>query len=217
MTRSIKSFMVLALVLAVSVVTLCSGEERGHAPKSLDLTSLPATVGDWKMVGADGAAGSKESTFLNDVLFRTYRRDDGKTVALAVAYGADQRKKFNLHLPETCYKASGYQVLSLVPATMRLPELKLKEMMVQDSASTQQIEYWMMLGGKQVTGELEKRVKHLYYSVFGIAAEGVLVRVSSFSTPAGAAGERRVQQEFISSLYRSLNPGQRKLLFGSNA
>jgi EpsI family protein len=214
---SIKSFLVLALVAALSLVTLCSGEERSHAAKPVDLSTLPTAVGNWKMTGTDGAAGSKESAFLNDVLFRTYRRADGRTLALAVAYGADQRKRFNLHLPETCYKASGYQVLSLTAQQMRLPELKLKEMLVQDLSSTQQIEYWMVLGGRQVTGELEKRAKHLYYSVFGIAAEGVLVRVSSFATPADAANERRVQQEFISALYQSLNREQKKLLFGSNA
>jgi EpsI family protein len=213
----IKHLVVLALVLAVSLVTLCSGEERVKHAAPVDLTSLPATVGAWKAVGADGGAASKESKFLNDVLYRTYRRDDGSTVVLAVAYGADQRKKFNLHLPETCYKASGYQVLSLAEQAMHAPELKLKEMTVQDPASRQRIQYWMILGGKQVTGELEKRARHLYYSVFGVAAEGVLVRVSSFSGADDAAHERQLQQEFIATLYKTVNQGQRKLLFGSNA
>lgn len=213
----IKHLVVLGLVLAVSLVTIFSGEARVNRAKKADLSALPATVGEWKMVGADGSAGSKESTFLNDVLYRTYRRDDGKTVVLAVAYGADQRKKFNLHLPETCYKASGYQVLSLTEHAIGAPKLKLKEMMVQDSSSVQQVNYWMILGGKQIAGELEKRVRHLYYSVFGVAAEGILVRVSSFSSEAGEAGDRKLQQDFISTLYRTVNEEQRKLLFGSNA
>lgn len=212
-----KQFALLALVAAVFLVTLCFREERVTRAKGVELSSLPAAVGNWKVVGADGAAGSKESTFLNDVLFRTYRRDDGKTMVLAVAYGADQRKKFNLHLPELCYKASGYQVLSLSERAMHAPELKLKEMMVQDRDSTQQVQYWMVLGGKQITGELEKRARHLYYSVFGVAAEGVLVRVSSFSSEKQSAEERKVQQEFIATLYKTVNQGQRKLLFGSNA
>ena len=100
---------------------------------------------------------------------------------------------------------------------MKAPDLKLKEMMVRDPASTQQVQYWIVLGGKQVTGELEKRVRHLYYSVFGVAAEGVLVRVSSFSSEKDAAGDRKLQQEFIGSLYKTVNQGQRKLLFGNKA
>jgi EpsI family protein len=208
---------VLAMVVAVALVTLFSGETRATAAKGADLSSLPLAVGNWKAVGNDGAAASKESTFLNDVLYRTYRRDDGKTLVLAVAYGADQRKKFNLHLPERCYAASGYQVLSLAERAMHSPELKLKEMMVQDQASTQQVQYWIVLGGKQITSELEKRARHLYYSVMGVSAEGVLVRVSSFSSDREAAGERQVQQDFIAALYKTASQGQRKLLFGSNA
>lgn len=213
-----KHLVVLALVVAVSLLTVFSGEVRSNtaAKAGVDLTSLPTVVGGWKAEGSDGGAGSKESAFLNDVLYRTYKRGDGKTVALAVAYGADQRKKFNLHLPELCYKASGYQVLSLAEGAMHSPDLKLKEMLVRDPASTQEIQYWIVLGGKQVTGELEKRVRHLYYSVFGVAAEGVLVRVSSFSSESDAATDRKVQQEFVSTLYRTVNQGQRKLLFGSN-
>ena len=216
-TDRAKHIAVLTLVVAVSLAVLFSGETRATQARGADLRSLPAAFGNWKAVGADGAAAGEESAFLNDVLYRTYRKDDGSTVALAVAYGADQRKKFNLHLPERCYQASGYQLLSQDESAMQLPKLKLKELMVQDPSSTQQVQYWIILGGKQVTSELEKRVRHLYYSVFGVAAEGVLVRVSSFSTPADAASQRKLQQEFIADLYRTVNQGQRKLLFGSNA
>jgi hypothetical protein len=101
---------------------------------------------------------------------------------------------------------------------MHAPELKLRQMMVRDgSESSQQIQYWMILGGRQVTGEFEKRLKHLYYSVLGVAAEGVLVRVSSFSSDKDAGSDAEVQQQFIASLYRSANPGLRKLLFGTQA
>lgn len=216
-----KHLVVLLLAIAVASSALFYREERqpqkGGADR-VNLSGIPAQIGSWNALGQDGAANTKESAFLNDVIYRTYRRGDGKTMVLAVAYGADQRKKFNLHLPELCYKASGFSVLSLSERSMHAPELKLRQMMVRDNKeSSQQIQYWMILGGRQVTGEFEKRLKHLYYSVLGVAAEGVLVRVSSFSSDKDAGSDAEVQQQFIASLYQSVNPGLRKLLFGNQA
>ncbi|UFS68824.1 EpsI family protein [Geomonas sp. RF6] len=211
-----KHLVLIALLLVAGLAAAAPKEERHAEKRGPTLTAFPAQVGEWKMVTEDTSANSKEAKFLNEVLFRTYQRSDGKKVLLVVAYGADQRKKFNLHMPETCYKASGYQVMSQSKTTMHSPELKLKQLVVSaDPVDTQPVQYWIMLDGKQVGSELEKRAKHLYYSVIGAQADGVLVRVSSFATAKTPDPDYQVQQEFIGSLYRSLDPQLKKLLFGA--
>jgi len=211
-----KHLLLLGLILVTALATAAPKEERHVAGRIPNLAGFPAKVGEWSVAEQDRAADAKEASFLNEVLFRTYQRADGKKVVLVVAYGADQRKKFNLHMPETCYKASGYQVLSQAQGWMHSPELKLKQLVVSsEPAEVQPVQYWIMLDGNQVTSELEKRVKHLYYSVMGAQADGVLVRVSSFSSGQSPAEDYRVQQEFIAALYRSLDPQLKKLLFGN--
>lgn len=213
-----KHLVLLALLLAAALTGLVHGEQRRTQKGPSRLTGVPEKVGAWTMISQDSAADAKEASFLNDVLFRTYRRPDGQTVVLVVAYGADQRKKFNLHMPEVCYKASGYQVLSQSESTMHAPELKLKQLVVASGpADTEPVQYWIMLDGKQVTGELEKRAKHLYYSAVGAQADGVLVRISSFSSGGDPGQDYQVQREFISSLYQSVDPQLRTLLFGRTA
>ena len=210
-----KHVLLLVLVAVAALSTILHPEVRRVNQSAGRLPSVPQSFGAWTMRSQNTVADSKEASFLNDVLYRTYQRADGKTVLLVVAYGADQRKKFNLHMPEVCYKASGYQVMSQAESLMHDPELKLKQLVVTaGAADTQPVQYWIMLDGRQVTSELEKRIRHLYYSVVGAQTDGVLVRVSSFLSDGDPGKEYEIQQEFIGSLYKSADPQLKKLLFG---
>ncbi|RNC73206.1 MAG: EpsI family protein [Desulfuromonadales bacterium] len=217
-TRSrVKYLVVMVLFIAVALAAFTCRVERHARAATMDLAAaIPAAVGDWRMSVQDTSLGSKEARFLNETLFRTYRRQDGKTIMLVVAYGADQRKKFNIHMPETCYRASGYEVESLGRCSMDSPYLRLRRLLVKDGPSTiEPVQYWIILNGKPVTNEFEKRAKHFYYSLLGAEADGVLVRVSSHSASRNPDKEYEVQKEFISSLYQSVKPELRRVLFGN--
>ncbi len=210
-----KHLSVIALFITAALLTMFYKVERHGRAGTINLTAIPAEIGDWRMLDQDTSSGSKESRFLNDIMYRTYRRTDGKTIMLAVAYGADQRKKYSIHSPEVCYRASGFDVTSRGQLFMQSPDLKLKQLLVKDGATcTEPVQYWIILDGRQVTSELEKRIKHFYYSILGAEADGVLVRVSSISTDREFHNDYQVQQDFVSALYRSVDPQLRKLLFG---
>jgi EpsI family protein len=215
---NVKYLVVMVLFIAVTLLAFVCRVERHARAATMDLAAvIPARVGDWRMSVQDTSLGSKEARFLNETLFRTYTRKDGKTIILVVAYGADQRKKFNIHMPETCYRASGYEVESLGRFSMDSPYLKLRRLLVKDGPTTEPVQYWIVLNGRPVTSEFEKRVKHFYYSLLGAEADGVLVRVSSMSTSRDPDREYEVQKEFITSLYQSVKPELRRVLFGNGA
>jgi len=212
----LKHLAILSLFAIAWALTFFCRVERHAQAKSINLSAIPVVIGDWRMVGQTTSVGAKEEKFLDDELVRTYQRPDGKTVMLAVAYGADQRKKFTVHLPEVCFKASGCNVTSVGQSAMDSPRLSLKQMLAKNSDGTvEAVQYWIVLGGKVVTSEFERKMNQAYYGTFGADAGGVLVRVSSLVADGDYKKDYEVQKEFVLVLFGSLGNEQRKLLFGN--
>lgn len=211
----IKHFTILALFALAGALTFFCQVERQAQAQSINLAAIPTVIGEWQMVTQDTTLGAKEEQFLDEVLIRTYQRPDGKAVMLAVVYGADQRKKFTVHLPEVCYKASGCNVTSVGQAVMTSPKLTLKQMLAKNpDGGIEAVQYWIVLGGKVVTSEFDRKLKQAYFGMFGTDAGGVLVRVSSFVMDGDYRQDYEAQMEFASVLYNSLNYELRVLLYG---
>jgi EpsI family protein len=214
---SYKQILLIVLIFAAWLLPhFFSREKIADSLKSVDLKTISTQVGPWRMIYQQTDASTQEKRFLNDVLFRCYERTDGKVVALAIAYGADQRQNFSIHVPEGCYRATGYDVTSLGFTRLVVPDLPLKQLFAQKDKTVESIQYWIVLNGKVVTNHFERKLKQLYYSLLGAKAGGVLVRVTSNNTSQSASNEFDTQKDFIKSLYNVLNDQQRKLLFGNS-
>jgi len=214
---SYKQILIIVLIFAAWLLPhFFSREKIADSLKSVDLKTISTQVGPWRMIYQQTDASTQEKRFLNDVLFRCYERTDGKVIALAIAYGADQRQNFSIHVPEGCYRATGYDVTSLGFTRLVVPDLPLKQLFAQKDKTVESIQYWIVLNGKVVTNHFERKLKQLYYSLLGAKAGGVLVRVTSNNTSQSASNEFDTQKDFIKSLYNVLNDQQRKLLFGNS-
>ncbi|WP_298435388.1 exosortase C-terminal domain/associated protein EpsI [Geobacter sp.] len=214
----LKHTIVLLLFALAGALTFFCRVERHAQAKSVNLAAIPAVIGEWRMVSQDTTLGAKEEKFLDDVLVRTYQRPDGKTVMLAVAYGADQRKNFSIHLPEVCYKASGCNVTSVGQASMDSPRLNLKQMVAKRSdGGVEAVQYWIVLDGKVVTSDFERKWKQAYLGTFGADAGGVLVRVSSFVNDGDFRKNYEFQKDFITVLYKSISSELLRTLYGNDS
>jgi len=210
----IKYITVLALFTLAGALTFFCRVERHAQAKAINLSAIPTVIGDWRMVNQDTSLGSKEEKFLDDVLFRAYQRPDGKIVQLTIAYGADQRKNFSIHLPEVCYKAAGCNVTSVGQSVMDSPSLSLKQMLAKKpDGGVEAVQYWIVLGGTVVTSDFERKLKHAYYGTFGAEAGGVLVRVSSLVADGVYKKDYEGQKEFVKELHQSLPVTLRGQLF----
>lgn len=210
-------FIVSLLVIAGLLPYFLSVERTAPARKSMNLANIPKQIGPWHMTTEKMEPSSFEKNFLNDVLFRSYERPDGKIVALAIAYGADQRQNFSIHVPEGCYRASGYDVTSLGVTTLSAPNIPLKQLVAHKDKAAESIQYWIVLNGNVVTNHFERKLKQLYYSLLGARAGGTLVRVSSATTTESGSSGFDVQKDFIVELYRALNQNDQSLLFGTQS
>lgn len=217
MPIKLKYLTLIVLFITAFGFTFFHKIDRIAQAKTANLTGIPIEIGEWHMISQQNDKGKFESTFLNDVLFRTYKRQDGRAIMLAIAYGADQKQHFSIHVPEGCYRAAGYDITSFGIAQMDMPDIVLKKMLVKGEWRTEPVQYWIVLNGKVVTNHFERKMKQVYYSLFGAKAGGVLVRVSSLSTDKDFQKDYEIQRSFISDLYKTLNPELRRLLFGDKA
>jgi EpsI family protein len=205
---------VVVLLVLSGAFSLFYKVERAARQQTADLTAMPKDIGAWRMAGEETNIGKRESEFLNDVLLRSYQRSDGKQITLAIAYGADQRQNFSIHVPEGCFRAAGFDVTSLGTARLEPLGLPLKQLLVKGKIESEPMQYWIVLDGKIVTNHFERKIKQVYYSLLGARAGGILIRVSTLSNDRDFRNDYDVQQAFIRELYRSLNPELRRLLFG---
>lgn len=146
---------------------------------------------------------------------RTYVNGKGDRIMLSVAYGTDQSDSSQVHYPEVCYPAQGFQVTSNVQGTLAVDDGVLPVRRLESNFQQQRFEpitYWTTVGDKVVTNKMDKKLVEMRYSFDGIIPDGLLFRVSSIDRdPANAF---RVQEEFVKSLAHSLDPVARTRLMG---
>src|SRR3972149_1806606 len=217
MAYKTKFIMVIVLFIAVAAFVMFYKVDRVTQARTINLASIPEEIGEWQMLGQQTSMGTSSSEFLNDVLFRTYKRGDGKTIILAIAYGADQKQNFSIHVPEGCYRAAGSYVASIgVVNDADIPGLELKRLLVRDKEKTEPMQYWIVLNGRVITSHFERKIKQVYYSLFNVQAGGVLVTVRPLTTGKDFQKDYEIQRSFINDLYKTVDPELRKLLFGNN-
>jgi hypothetical protein len=134
---------------------------------------------------------------------------------LSIAYGADQRDDLQVHYPEVCYPAQGFQVQSNTPAQVATAfgDLRVRQMQTRLNAHRNEpVTYWAMLGDQVVLSGWNKKLTEMRLAWDGKRADGLLFRVSTVDerNAYGFAGEAR----FISDLMDALPDHHRRRLSG---
>ncbi|MBI5788566.1 MAG: EpsI family protein [Candidatus Schekmanbacteria bacterium] len=207
------------LVIIMSAVVLFANFlklDKISASVKVGLENIPAQFADWKMAkNKIDRDVMKRWEFLNEVLMRTYVRSDGAVVWLAITYGSDQRQSFTIHLPEGCYRASGFDVETVGKRAVFNNNVQLKRLIARGQGVTEPISYWVILDGLVVTNHMERKFKQLYYTIFEKPAYGALMRVSSLAHEGNTERAYEVQEDFIKKLAAGLPEDMRDTLFGN--
>jgi EpsI family protein len=149
-----------------------------------------------------------------ETLERIYRRGPGERIMLSIAYGADQSDiGMQMHYPEVCYPAQGFQVKKQWQERLDLPMGHLPVRRLETRFSTlfrEPVTYWTVVGDELVLGGWDKRLAEIRHGLQGEIVDGVLVRVSSIGND--SAGAFALQDQFIRDLLLSLQPAARRRL-----
>lgn len=182
-----RQFMIGSAFAAVSVAGLSLQPQPAYSrvDNKLFEKSMPSVVGPWSFVTASGVI-LPPSDALSDRLYdnlttRVYEAPDHPPVMLLIAYNNVQNGILQVHRPEICYPAGGYQLSATVPKTVRLKDnvtLPARSFTATSVERIEQVLYFTRLGNYFPTTWLDQRLAVARANLKQIIPDGVLMRVS---------------------------------------
>lgn len=193
------------------------GSLLGGAP--LDAI-VPKAFAGWSELPAEGILtppgdDSLAAKLYNQTVARAYADADGNRVALLIAYGNTQSDQLQLHRPEVCYPAFGYNVSGLERTMLALPHaeaLPAKRLRAETAERGESLTYWTRIGEEFPTDAREQRVVKWRAAWAGLIPDGVLVRLSNALEGEDAFA---LNARFAAALAAALDPRHAAALIGT--
>jgi EpsI family protein len=179
-------------------------------------TVVPEQIGRWKFVSSSGLVVPPEDqlarALYSQLLTRTYTDASGQPMMLLVAQSATQTGILQIHRPEICYTAGGYQLSAVEPHPVRLPWRTIPTMSLSATSDNrkEQIVYWTRIGDNLPSTWREQRLVVARDNLKQIIPDAVMVRVSTFGHDKAAA--LASIDAFIASMMESVSPELRRVL-----
>lgn len=218
-----------ALVIGATMAVVALGA-RQLIPKSplsaqrppvvLD-TMFPARFGAWRVddslpviLPAPDVQARLDQLY-SQVLARTYVNPAGMRVMLSVAYGQNQSDTTQVHRPEVCYPAQGFQMLGTRDAQIALDasrQLPVRRVQTRLGGRIEPVTYWIVVGDFAAVNRTQQKLAQLSYVMKGLVADGMLVRVSAID--ADTARAFALQDAFIREIRLAMVPALADRVFG---
>lgn len=225
MKKSLLSALAAAVLMtsAAAIATVMTPTRRivDTLPK-LDIeAAIPQRFGDWQIDARSGGGvvNPQQTELLNQlysqIVTRTYVNSEGYRIMLSIAYGEDQRDGNQLHYPEVCYPAQGFQVVTNRKAILNTPLGDIPIKRLETHLSQQRYEpitYWTTVGNQALTGGTSKKLAEMKYGLRGEIPDGLLFRISSIDRESAAAFAK--QEQFVEQMLPALTPDVRARLAG---
>ena len=224
MKQTIKSWLLLALMLASAALAWAIHPHISMAQSReyKDISSMiPSQFGEWQelkqsnrqIVNPQQTADLQK--LYSETFSRSYVNSAGAIIMLSIAYGKDQSRDLQIHRPEVCYSAQGFQIVSTEKTTVNYADGDIPAMHIvaQQGQRNEPITYWVRIGEKVVRGNLEQGFARLGYGLSGYISDGILFRVSTISKDNNSAFE--IQDYFIKDLLKNTNIQTKKYLVGN--
>jgi EpsI family protein len=184
-------------------------------------TMIPARFAGWSVdtsivpLKPDPERQAMIEKLYDQTLSRTYVNGRGERVMLSIAYGGDQSKTLQLHLPEVCYVAQGFQMEKTGDGMLptHYGALPVKRLVARQNERNEPITYWITIGDKAVLSGIQQKLQRLAYGLSGKIPDGMLVRVSTIQ--ASDADAWRLQDRFVTEMLDALAPRDRARLLGA--
>lgn len=210
--------MMLASVLAYAMVPRVKIADQGA---KIDLeTMIPKQFADWKVdekiapLQVDPQKLEVLNRIYNQTLTRAYINSKDERIMLSIAYGGDQSDSMQVHKPEVCYPAQGFQVSKLATGMFDtgFGNISVKRLLATQGTRVEPITYWLTVGDTVAVSGLKWKLAQLKYGLTGKVPDGMIFRVSSLGEEVTAYP---VQEDFTRALLKALSPESRNRLIGS--
>ncbi|HEX8989833.1 MAG TPA: EpsI family protein [Rhodocyclaceae bacterium] len=217
----------LAVLIAMLVTVLATWLAHptirmAEAGTRVDLEAMvPRHFGNWAMDERESAVVVNPqgeglvSQIYQQVLARTYVDvASGRIVMLSIAYGENQTHSHDLHVPDICYPAGGFQIERSARGELatRFGNVPVKRLVTQRLQRREPLTYWAVIGERVATSAVGAKLTALTYGLRGIVPDGLIFRVSTVGLPDDESFA--TQQEFVQSLLDAMSGASRKRLAG---
>jgi len=136
---------------------------------------IPNKFGDWQELPTSntGIINPQEAELLNEIysqtLSKSYINSKGYRIMLSIAYGGDQSRDLQVHRPEVCYSAQGFQINAQQKVSLNIDQSPIPAMHINAKLGSRNepITYWVRIGDKLVRGNLEQGFARLGYGLQG--------------------------------------------------
>jgi EpsI family protein len=176
---------------------------------------VPKTIGRWKYQTASGLVVPPEDQLLeaiySQLLTRVYWDGENPPIMLLMAQSGSQTGFLQIHRPETCYTAGGYQITPLTSHAIQVGP-KLVEASTMDAAAggpTEHIVYWTRVGDQMPRTWREQKLAVARENLRGVIPDAILVRLSVVS-PDGVLA-RSLIDEFVRTLIATVPTAMRQV------
>lgn len=224
MNATLKNFVLMVLMVGAALVApmLRATTSMADQRTPIDLENMvPRQFGEWReQTGlatqlVDPEMQANVDRLYSATLSRTYINRDGYRIMVSIAYGKDQSDALQVHKPEICYPAQGFQLHSKERFLLDMPDraFPATRLMTVLGQRFEPVTYWIVLGDDVTRGGVDKKLKEMRYSLLEqTMPDGMLVRVSSIDRDALKAFE--LQRSFATSLVGAIAPETRSRFAG---
>ncbi|HEX7885722.1 MAG TPA: EpsI family protein [Phenylobacterium sp.] len=172
-------------------------------------------VGDPYAVNGEGTLAAK---LYNELVTRRYVNAAGDAQVMALfAYGGRQSDQLQLHRPEVCYPAFGYNLTRNEPLDLPVGGRAIvpaRRLAAAAEGRAESIIYWSRMGEMIPRDGGEQRKARLEIAMQGIIPDGLLSR---FSAPGDyPENDWKTIEGFVVELIAAVRPDMRKVLIGTD-
>jgi EpsI family protein len=184
-------------------------------PRKLDKL-INHRIGPWDFVATSGLVVPTEDV-LSDALYsqlltRVYSDGSNPSVMLLIAQSAGQTGLLQVHRPEFCYPAGGYDLSPIVqrPIQENGRTFTVNQLTATMPGRTEHIMYWTRIGDAMPASWGQQRFTIAADNLKGRIPDGVLVRLSTIDPDSTAAFNRLA--EFVRHLMVGMSSKDRRVL-----
>ncbi|OYV01745.1 MAG: EpsI family protein [Burkholderiales bacterium PBB5] len=213
--------MVLASVLAWAMTPTKPWAGRVAAARYESF--FPPEFGDWQLAREQASAvvnPQQQETLdaiYDEVVSKVYvQRSTGRRVMVSLAYGNNQSRATQVHKPEVCYPAQGFELMSMrkdqVQTSQPAP-LPVMRVVAKMGRRVEPLTYWIRAGDRVVRGAIEQNLARISLGLRGYIPDGLLFRVSEINPD--ATSSFALQDRFVSDFLAQLPAGTLQAFVGT--
>jgi EpsI family protein len=225
MKSPVRTLVLLVLMLAAAglAILLTPALPTSEQMRNIDLQRIvPTAFSTWSVIATNDVSvvNPQQKELLDSIYSQTLERSyvdstSGQIVMLSIAYGGVQSKQSQVHRPEVCYPAQGFQISHSEKSGIdtSLGRIPVRRLLAIQPRRNEPVTYWIRVGDSLAEGWVGQKIAVVKQGISGQFADGLLFRTSSIAPDAAFSYE--IQDRFVRDLLNALRPEDLPFLLGS--